>query len=301
MTVDSTPSFDDDVQRTVYEFVERNGTATRSELLRAIRIDSGPAHSKPARSGTYTHEVTLSPAELDSCLADLTAAGHLIESDGTLRVSISGTPTELETESGTVTIRSAREADREGVLETMRSVARDGSYVVAADLAERLEQASALVRVTGVGDGNSGSNGTGEQSRLCFVAVLEREPDGEIDAETASEIDDTDAEDDVSESVVVGWLHLDTADFPSRSHTAEVTVGVDPEYRRLGIGSALLDHGLEWAADAGYRKVTQGVPATNEEVIAFLADNGWQREGERAERYRLDDEFVDEVLLAAWP
>jgi len=59
-----------------------------------------------------------------------------------------------------------------------------------------------------------------------------------------------------------------------------VTVGVDPGFRRQGIGSSLLEYGLEWASDAGYQKLYQNLPATNEAAIEFLEENGWQREGQ---------------------
>ncbi|WP_049922673.1 GNAT family N-acetyltransferase [Halopiger djelfimassiliensis] len=271
----SSVSFDDEIQRRVYEYVERNGAVTRPELIRSVRLESESTQSKPARSGTYTHEVPPSPDELRSCVETLRDRGYLVESNGKLRIALPGAPSEHDLEPGRVTIRPAREADRTGIVETMRAVAANGSYVVAANLAERLERESALVRVDG------------DRSRICFAAVLEPAAD--------------DSGSDRPERDVVGWLHLEAPGFPSRSHVAAVTVGVDPEQRRVGIGSRLLEYGLEWADDAGYRKLYQGVPATNDGAIEFLEENGWRREGEREEHYCIDDEFVDEVLLAIWP
>ncbi|OIB56287.1 GNAT family N-acetyltransferase [Natrialba sp. SSL1] len=306
MQSDATPSFDDDRQRAVYEFVERHGTATRTEVLRSVRIDAGPTHSKPARSGRYTQEAALSPTELATCLDNLVAEGWLTEREGTLRVSLPGAPTERETDAGRLRIRRARERDRTALFEMMRTVAADGSYVVAADLATRLERAPALVRVNGTEDGAA--------SRICFVAVLDTDAaatgddsngdadSDDIDADTGSDDIDTDTDTPATshdDHQLVGWLHLDTPALESRSHTAEVTVGVDPDHRRQGIGQALLEYGLEWAGEAGYRKLVQGVPATSTEAIAFLSE--WDREGERAEHYRIDGEYVDEVLFAAWP
>lgn len=290
MSVHPTFSFDDEIQRTVYEYVERNGAVDLDELARSIRIDADATHSKPARSGTYTETVCPPTADLESCLESLKDQGYLTESEGKLRVALSATPTEFDLENGTVTIRPAREEDRDGVVETMREVAAEGTYIVAENVATQLERESALVRANE------------ERSRVFFVAVFEPEPESETDTGegTAPDTDETTAP-DADESTVVGWLHVDAHELPSLRHTAELTVGVTPEFRRDGIGSSLLEYGLEWAGEAGYRKIYQNLPATNEAAIEFLEENGWQREGEHEEQYRIDDAYVDEVMLATWP
>ena len=284
----SPEEFDDELERTIYEYVERNGAVEPAELAQAIRIESGTTHSKPARSGTYTESVCPPAEDLESCLERLTDRGYLTETDGKVRLALGGTSTELALEDATVTVRPAREEDREGVVETMREVADEGPYIVAENVATRLERDSALVRANE------------ERSRVCFVASLESESDGtdgddEPDADAAGEAAaDTDSD-------IVGWLHIDAHELPSLAHTAELTLGVAPEFRRKGIGSSLLEYGLEWAGDAGYRKCYQNLPATNETAIEFLEENGWQREGVHEEQYRIDDEYVDEVMLATWP
>ncbi|WP_222919905.1 GNAT family N-acetyltransferase [Natrinema sp. SYSU A 869] len=284
MSMHPTGSLENDIQRRVYEYVERNGAVTPAELARSIEIDDGRAHSKPARSGTYTETVAPEPDELQSCLEALQAEGYLTEVDGKYRIALSATTTDLDCEDCVVTIRPAREEDREGVVETMRTVA-DGTYVVAETVATELERESALVRANE------------ERSRVFFVAVRgERSAD-----EDAAESDTAAGSSESDDDDVVGWLHFDAPELPSLRHTAEVTVGVDPDYRRQGIGSELLEYGLEWATDAGYRKCYQNVPATNEAAIEFLEENGWQREGEHEGQYRLEGEFVDEIMLATWP
>lgn len=267
-------SFEDDVRRAVYEYVERHGAASTAELARSIRIEDERPQSKPARSGTATPDVFPARDDLRSAIEELKRDGHLVETDGKLRLALEGVPTEREFAEGTVTIRPAREEDRTGLIEAMRTVGSEGPYVVAENVADQLEREPALVRATA------------DRSRVCFVAVLER--------------DDADADEPEPTDSIVGWLHLDAPELPSLCHTAELTVGVVPDYRREGIGSALLEYGLEWAADE-YRKVYQSLPATNERAIAFLEENGWTREGVREDHYRIDDEFVDEVQFAIWP
>ncbi|MDF9745539.1 GNAT family N-acetyltransferase [Natrinema salsiterrestre] len=277
-------SFETDLQRRVYEYVERNGAVTPDELARSIEVDGGRAHSKPARSGTYTETVAPAPDDLRSCIETLQTEGYLTDVDGKLRIALSATTTDLECDDGTVTIRPAHEEDRDGVVETMRTVADDGTYVVAENVATELERERALVRANE------------ERSRVFFVAELGEEPaDAEPDgAETGDDVSMADRD-------IVGWVHVDAPELSSLRHTAEITVGVDPEYRRQGVGSSLLEYGCEWATDAGYRKLYQNLPATNEAAIEFLEENGWQREGEHEGQYCLDGEFVDEIMLATWP
>ena len=55
------------------------------------------------------------------------------------------------------------------------------------------------------------------------------------------------------------------------------------EYRGRSIGSELLARGVEWAADHG---------------MEFLEDHSWETEAVRADHYRLDGDYVDEVMMA---
>ncbi|OLZ42714.1 GCN5 family acetyltransferase [Natrinema saccharevitans] len=280
MIPDPAGSFATDLQRRVYEYVERNGSVTRDELARSITVDDGRATSKPARSGTYTESVPPTPDELRTCLEALQTEGHLTETDGELRVALAATTTDLDCEDGRVTIRPARGRDRAGIIETMRTVATDGPYVVADHVATDLERDRALVRANE------------DRSRVVFVAILEGDAADDEDGEEPSDSTDGD---------VVGWLHVDAPERRALRHTAEVTVGVDPDHRRQEIGTELLAYGLEWAVDAGYEKCYQHVPATNEGAIAFLEENGWEREGTHEGQYCLDGEYVDEIMLAVWP
>ncbi|ELZ10484.1 GCN5-related N-acetyltransferase [Natrinema thermotolerans DSM 11552] len=285
MIPDPTGSFTTDLQRRVYEYVERNGAVTRDELARTITVDDGRATSKPARSGTYTESVPPTPDELRTCLEALQAEGHLTETDGKLRVALAATTTDLDCEDGRVTIRPARGRDRAGIIETMRTVAADGPYVVADHVATDLERDRALVRANE------------DRARVVFTAILEPASDdeGESEADSGGNADAS------TDGDVVGWLHVDAPERRALRHTAEVTVGVDPDHRREGIGTELLEYGLEWAIDAGYEKCYQHVPATNDGAIAFLEENGWEREGTHEGQYCLDGEYVDEVMLAVWP
>jgi len=100
------------------------------------------------------------------------------------------------------------------------------------------------------------------------------------------------------EDEVVGWVHLKHPEIAKLSHTAELTLGVLERYRGHGIGSHLLERGLEWAGTQGYEKIYNSVPSTNEEGIEFLETHDWETEAVRADHYKLDGEYIDEVMLA---
>jgi len=97
---------------------------------------------------------------------------------------------------------------------------------------------------------------------------------------------------------VVGWVHIDVNETEKLHHTAELTVGVLDEYRGKTIGSELLDRGVGWASNHGIEKIYNSLPATNERGIEFLEDHGWETEAVRANHYKFDDDYVDEVMMA---
>jgi GNAT superfamily N-acetyltransferase len=97
---------------------------------------------------------------------------------------------------------------------------------------------------------------------------------------------------------VIGWCHLDIPQLDKLRETAQLTVGVREERRGQGIGSQLMQRGLDWAKANGYRKLYNSVPAITENAMVFLEDHGWNTEGIRRNHYSIDGEQVDEVMMA---
>jgi ribosomal protein S18 acetylase RimI-like enzyme len=75
-------------------------------------------------------------------------------------------------------------------------------------------------------------------------------------------------------------------------------VGVLEEYRGEGVGSQLLARATAWAADRGVERLYNNVPAANERAIAFLEGHGWEVEAVREDHYRMNGDYVDEVMMA---
>jgi L-amino acid N-acyltransferase YncA len=192
--------------------------------------------------------------------------GYLEEDDdGTLRIAIDieETGEEFTTEDLDVTIRPARQEDLSGIVGAMRQVVEEMTYIEAESVADELDHENVLLRHNEF------------ESRLFFVATV----DGDV----------------------VGWAHLHLPNLEKLSHTAELTVGVLEEYRGMGIGNQLLDRALEWARTSDLEKVYQSVPSTNEDAIEFFEDRDWEIEAVRDDHYKLDEEYIDEVMMAIEP
>jgi len=218
-------------------------------------------------NGTVRHEQLRKSVGLDE-----RAFGHhvaILKRNGVLeavdrnhlRIAFeSGAEEEFETDDVEFVIRQAREEDLTGLVGAMRRTVESGTYVEAESVAHILEEEGVLLRHNEL------------ETRLFFVACV----DGEV----------------------VGWVHVDHPEVDKLRHTGELTVGVLEEYREYGIGSHLLERGVEWAATNGYERLYNSVPSTNEAAITFLEGQGWEIEAVREGHYKIDDEYVDEVMMA---
>ena len=241
METSDRPTFESEAGEEIYRFVERHGTAARHRV----------------------REVTsLPPEEFQDALETLQSRGYLEDDGGTLQVALDvGSVEAYETDDGLeYVVRPARQADFDSLIDTIRDVTSEETYVVAESIAEQLLYEDAVNR-----------HNTAE-SRVFFVATV----DGDV----------------------VGWSHLDLPQLDKLQSNAQLTVGVRGEYQGNGIGTRLTERALDWAEANGYRKVYNSVPTTNDRALAFLEERGWETEGVRKDHYTIDDEHVDEVMLA---
>ncbi|MFB6141880.1 MAG: N-acetyltransferase family protein [Halorientalis sp.] len=201
------------------------------------------------------------PRRFGHHLSMLKRDGYLTERDGDLEIALDvGSDREVECDGIPVTIRPARQDDIAGIVGVIRQVADEGTYIEAESVAQQLDHEDSLLRHNEF------------ESRVFFVATVEEE--------------------------VVGWVHLEVPEMDKLGHNAELTVGIVEEYRGHGIGSRLLERGLEWAADADLVKVYNSFPASNEAAIDFFERQGGAVEAVREDHYRIDGDPVDEVMMA---
>lgn len=187
--------------------------------------------------------------------------GVLEEANGRLRIAFeAGTEEEFEAEDIEFTIRQAREEDLTGLVGAIRQAIGGGTYVDAETVADVVDSEGVLLRHNEL------------ESRIFFVATVDSE--------------------------VIGWVHLKHPESEKLAHTAELTVGVLEAYRGNSIGSHLLERGLEWAQSHGYERIYNSLPSTNEQAIEFLEGRGWIVEAVREDHYKLDGEYIGEVMMA---
>ncbi len=99
---------------------------------------------------------------------------------------------------------------------------------------------------------------------------------------------------------LVGRLSLARDSHPASSHVADLGLMVAASHRRRGVGRALLDQSVAWAAAAGVRKLELHVFPWNEPAIALYESFGFEREGLRKGHYLRAGEDVDAILMAFW-
>lgn len=84
---------------------------------------------------------------------------------------------------------------------------------------------------------------------------------------------------------------------PKVDHVAEFGMSVGEPARGRGIGTAMLAYLDLWAPTRGYEKVCLSVFSTNERAIRLYAKMGYLEEGRRKGQFRLDGQYIDEVLM----
>jgi len=209
MEITDALEFTDRGRKDLYEYVERHGVVRESRARRALNMD---------------------PEEFGHHLTVLRRDGYVRTIGDRLQVAYSASEPEIHEADGTTfVVRTAEQSDREGLIEVVRAVAQDGSYIEAETVAEVLDHEETILRHNHL------------QSRIFFVATVE---------------DD-----------VIGWVHLERPETAKLSHTAELTVGVLAQYRGQGIGGRLLERGTEWAAERGTEKLYNSVPPRTSRVL----------------------------------
>ena len=97
---------------------------------------------------------------------------------------------------------------------------------------------------------------------------------------------------------IVGRLSIARDPHPGSYHVADLGLMVVASHRRRGVGRALLQRAVEWAAESRVRKLELHVFPHNAPAIALYESFGFVREGYRRDHYRRGTGYVDAILMA---
>lgn len=207
--------------------------------------------------------VSVTPQRYWQIVSILKRDGYVVEEEGRLKDAYRPVQAEAHAADDVeFTVREARLEDLSGLAGVIRQVTAGKTYIVGESVEDQLANADTLI------------HGTRDEPPTYFVALV----DGEV----------------------IGWVNLARHEGEKLRHVVYLTMGLLDEYRGLGIGSALMDRAVSWAADHGYRKVASNVPAANDQAIDFLEKQGWEVVASRPDHYLIDDRLVDEVQLDHW-
>jgi RimJ/RimL family protein N-acetyltransferase len=98
---------------------------------------------------------------------------------------------------------------------------------------------------------------------------------------------------------LAGYLELTGGSFRRSRATAYVVIGVRAYAAGRGIGAGLLQQAKDWAAAHGLHRLELTVMAHNTRAIRLYERMGFTVEGRRSECLLIDDQFVDELTMAA--
>jgi putative acetyltransferase len=104
----------------------------------------------------------------------------------------------------------------------------------------------------------------------------------------------------VAGGVVVGDLGIKREEHAVLRHVAELGMSVAREWRRRGVGSALLAEAFRWARWAGVEKVTLTVYPENERALALYRKFGFAEEGRLTGHSKKSYGYEDEVIMGRW-
>jgi len=96
----------------------------------------------------------------------------------------------------------------------------------------------------------------------------------------------------------VGIAHLVRGKFEKNKHVGFLGISILKEFRKIGIGTAMMQYIMEWARrQKGLEKVSLTVFSTNEAAINLYRTFGFQIEGVSKRQYRIEGKYIDETIM----
>lgn len=85
---------------------------------------------------------------------------------------------------------------------------------------------------------------------------------------------------------------------PERDRILQLDIGIDAQWRRAGVGTALVQYVLDWAQQNGIERVQLAVVSANTPAISLYERNGFEIEGTLRRSFWLGDDVYDVHVMA---
>jgi RimJ/RimL family protein N-acetyltransferase len=85
---------------------------------------------------------------------------------------------------------------------------------------------------------------------------------------------------------------------PERDRVLQLDIGVDAQWRRVRVGTALVQFVIDWAQQNAIERVQLAVVSANTPAVALYERNGFEVEGTLRRSFRLDDDVYDVHVMA---
>ncbi|MCW3994035.1 MAG: GNAT family N-acetyltransferase [Candidatus Bathyarchaeota archaeon] len=96
----------------------------------------------------------------------------------------------------------------------------------------------------------------------------------------------------------VGMAHLVRGKFEKNKHVGFLGISILKEFRKIGIGTAMMKYIMEWARrQKGLEKVSLTVFSTNEAAINLYRTFGFPIEGMSKKQYKIEGKYIDETIM----
>lgn len=102
------------------------------------------------------------------------------------------------------------------------------------------------------------------------------------------------------DNTVLGWLSVShySKNRQALNEVVEISYYVDYAHHNQGIASALMDHGLQFCRDYGYRIAVAILVGDNDPSIALLEKFGFTEAGRIPDGLNFDGEFRDHLYMS---
>jgi RimJ/RimL family protein N-acetyltransferase len=97
---------------------------------------------------------------------------------------------------------------------------------------------------------------------------------------------------------IVGMAHIVRGKFEKNRHVGFLGITILKDFRRIGIGTAMMVRLIEWAKkQEDLEKISLTVFSTNKAAINLYGKLGFKMEGKSKKQYKIDGKYVDEITM----